>query len=263
MCSMRNDTSFAPRALEKEARTQQERQDQDQTPVSLVDRYAIFKRLGKSSEGFVDLARSLSNGQLRVMKVVPHKDRNKLPTEARMLFAVGQHENIVRMFETEWHESGYAIMCLEYCSKGDMHDFQRYLQDTGSPTPVKVALQAFTNISEGLAFIHGGWVKNVFTDSYGIVTNHTSIVLRDLKPANIFIRPGPVFVLGDFGQAFDPTLANNRGGGTDGFRAPEFYFHNRPPLTRKVDIYSFGITCSRCVKALTRSYGLVVTPQPI
>lgn len=239
---MQTDTPVAPRALEQEAQTYQENKGQGQPYVSICDRYAIIKRLGNSSEGLVDVARALSNGQLRVMKIVKHLNRNKLPREARMLGAVGQHENLVRLFETEWHPSGYAIMCLEYCSKGDMHDLQRYLQITRTPTPAKVALQALINITEGLAFIHGGWVRNGITGSYRVATNHTNIVHRDLKPANLYIRPGPVFVIGDFGQAFDPTLGDNRRGGTNGFRAPEFYFLDQPPLTRKADIYSFAIT---------------------
>ena len=229
-------------AEHEEWKNQQEDQKQYQPYVSLMDRYAIVRCAGHSSEGSVHVARSIATGQLRVMKVVKHVDTQTLPDEARMLRAVGRHENIVRLFETECHASGNAIMCLEYCSKGDLHDFQLYLHKTGLRTPGAVALQALINISEGLAFIHGGWVRDATNGSYRVQSNHRNLVLRDLKPANIFIRPGPVFVIGDFGQAFDPIPANHRRGGTDGYRAPEFYFADQPPLTRKADVYSFGIS---------------------
>lgn len=232
------------------AKPKEQQQPKQETPyVPLTDRYALVERIGDSSEGIVDLARSVTTGELRVMKIVK-ANRPEYPREARMLRAVGKHPNVLRFFEAEHYPlRDVTIMCMEYYRMGDLYALQHHLHERKLRTPAGLALQAIVNISEGLAFIHGGWVRDVNSDQYRLtVQEHLNMVNRDIKPCNIFIRPSadgkhlPTFVIGDFGQAFDPTAVANYEGGTPGFRAPEFYSFNKPPLTAKADVYSFGTT---------------------
>jgi serine/threonine protein kinase len=216
--------------------------------ASLTDRYALVRRLGKSSEGIVNLAKSVTTGQLRAMKIVK-ADKVEAPIEARMLGAVGRHPNVLSCFEAEYHpNSGVAIMCMEFCSLGDLRRVQVLLLEKKLQTPAALVLKVLIDVSEGLAFIHSGWTRSSTSGSYRLTRqNHQSLVHRDIKTDNIFVRPSadgrqlPSFVIGDFGQAF-PTVEAHNSGGTRGYRAPEFYLHSRPPLTAKADVYSFGIT---------------------
>jgi serine/threonine protein kinase len=229
---------------------QNQKQNQKQKPphASLTDRYALVRRLGKSSKGIVNLARSVTTGQLRVMKIVK-ADRVEAPIEARMLGAVGHHPNVLTCFEAEYHPNGgVAIMCMEFCSLGDIHRIQCLLLDKKMLTPAALVLEVLVDVSEGLAFVHGGWTRSSTTGLYRPTRqNHQNLVHRDLKAENVFVVPSTDgrqlrFVVGDFGQAFNPAVESHNSGGTRGYRAPEFYLHSRPALTAKADVYTFGIT---------------------
>jgi serine/threonine protein kinase len=228
---------------------QQQNQKQKPANASLTDRFALVRRLGKSSEGIVNLSKSVTTGQLRVMKIVK-ADKAEAPIEARMLGAVGRYPNVLTCFEAEYHPSGgVAIMCMEFCSLGDLYRMQRLLLDKKMLTPAALVLKVLVDVSEGLAFIHGGWTRSTTSGLYRLTRqNHQNLVHRDLKPENIFVKLNggarrlPTFVIGDLGQAFNPAVGSHNSGGTRGYRAPEFYLHSRPPLTFKADVYSFGIT---------------------
>lgn len=217
------------------------------TSPSITDRYAYLRRLASSSEGIVGLAQHISTIQPRVMKIVRH--RNRPLREARALQLAGPHRNLIKMFEVEYNPSGEGIMVLEYCKGGDLHSQIRHFAITNVQAPEEVVLHAMAQIAEALAFIHGGWTKGRSDICWRVTdVNHTHIVHGDIKPENILIRPPhfgnglPDFVLADFGQAFKKDVEVSTGGGTNGFRAPEYYFAHKPPLTAKADVYAYGIT---------------------
>jgi serine/threonine protein kinase len=194
---------------------QKQRQGQKQEPP----RSSLIRRLGKSSEGIVNLAKSVTTGQLRAMKIVK-ADKVEAPIEARMLGAVGRHPNVLSCFEAEHHPNGgVAIMCMEFCSLGDLRRIQVLLLEQKLQTPAALVLKVLIDVSEGLALIHGGWTRSSTSGSYRLTRqNHQSLVHRDIKPENIFVRPSvggrqlPLFVIGDFGQAFPTIKAHNSGG---------------------------------------------------
>jgi hypothetical protein len=221
-------------------------------------RYHLIKKVADSSEGTVALARTyahtLPHPQLRVVKMVARGAPGvaTAPREARMLQVAGPHPNIIHMFELAYDlRWGKALMCMEYCSGGDLHTMQEYYRDREVPVPVEVIFQAIINISDALAWIHGGWIRDEVTGEYRKtldILQQRHIVHRDLNSANVLIKPGengnlPTFVLGDFGQAFLDTEAACRvGGGTVGFQAPELRNKRRPlPITDKAGMYSHSL----------------------
>lgn len=71
-----------------------------------------------------------------------------------------------------------------------------------------------------------------------------SIIYRDMKPANVMLKPNGQIVLIDFGMAREFNHNNNHDTallGTHGYAAPEQYGGNRQSDAR-TDIYSLGVT---------------------
>ena len=148
-------------------------------------RYVIIRRVADSSEGTVNLARSTpkdrspSTGELRIVKSVPSNGSD--PREAHMLFAAGPHPNVLEIFESAYDKRlGMAHMCMEYCSGGDLHELQCAYGAQLVHVPDQVILKAIVDISDGLAFLHGGWVRNEKTGFYQTTLHARRIIHRDL-----------------------------------------------------------------------------------
>lgn len=166
----------------------QSNDNQEKGPTSFsTDRahYVIIRRVADSSEGTVSLARSTPNdrspsaGELRIVKSVPSNGSD--PREAHMLFAAGPHPNVLRIFESAYEKRlGVAHMCMEYCSGGDLHELQCAYGAQLVHVPDQVILKAIADISDGLAFLHGGWVRDEKTGYYQTALNAGRIIHRDL-----------------------------------------------------------------------------------
>lgn len=161
-------------------------QEKEPTPFS-TDRahYNIIRRIADSTEGAVSLARSTpkssssSTAELRVVKSVGSNGSD--PREAHMLYAAGSHPNVLRIFECAWEApSRMAHMCMEYCNGGDLHELLCTYDAQFVPVPEPLILKAVVDISDGLAFLHGGWVRNEGTGFYQIIPNAPRIIHRDM-----------------------------------------------------------------------------------
>lgn len=99
-----------------------------------------------------------------------------------MLSAAGSHPNVLKIFESAYNELwGLAHMCMEYCSGGDLCELQCYYGTQHMHVPWTIIFQAIINVSDGLAFLHGGWVGDEKTGIYEKKTaNADHIVHRDL-----------------------------------------------------------------------------------
>lgn len=166
----------------------QSKNDQEEGRTSFSThraRYVIIRRVADSSEGTVNLARSTpkdrspSTGELRIVKSVTSNGSD--PREAHMLLAAGPHPNVLKIFESAYDKRlGMAHMCMEYCSGGDLHELQCAYGAQLVHVPDQVILKAIVDISDGLAFLHGGWVRNEKTGFYQTTLNARRIVHRDL-----------------------------------------------------------------------------------
>lgn len=156
-----------------------------------------------------------------------------------------------------------AHMCMEYCNGGDLHELLCTYDAQSVHVPDQLILKAVVDIADGLAFIHGGYVRNERTGFYSMTQYAPRIVHRDLV-RNFEMYPSivvsmltpyaenyehlrqaqrrrelPAFVVGDFGQAFYASEAETRfHGGTAGFRAPEFDKRPEVFITDKAGTYS-------------------------
>ncbi len=95
-----------------------------------------------------------------------------------------------------------------------------------------------------------------------------SIIYRDMKPANIMLKPDGDIVLIDFGMAREFKAYNNHDTthlGTHGYAAPEQYNGNRQTDAR-TDIYSLGVTLYHLVTGhdpCLPPYGLTTLPSTL
>ena len=217
--------------------------------VQLRDAFRVVKTF-ESREGEVELVESKRNpGKLRIIKTVKHWDKKRLPHEARALtyrlLAKGvRHTNIIHLFQCELDPRGYALMCFEYCSGGDL--WQQVHGRNGRTVKPLFTLHIAISIAEALAFLHHGLVYDQ-GNRYIETSRGEPVVHHDLKADNIFLRwPGkeggglPDVVLADTGLS-RPESQTNPGYGCKPYMSPECLHRTVSRLSHKTDIYSFGV----------------------
>lgn len=224
-------------------------------PPSQAAQYVEVRFISGSGEGNVSLVRHRQSGVFRIHKVLHFEEDGMGRTadyarEARTLKTLNSayaHPNVIQMVFEDQLLDGHRLLCLEYCSGGDVSDqLFRFLQ-RGMRTPALFVLQCAIGVGEALAFIHHGLVRSNTAGRYRKVKGvpETGISHLDLKPENIFLRHPldeyglPQAVLSDFGHAStEPRFPC----GTEGFHSPELLDSKIGPVTSKTDVYSFGIT---------------------
>ena len=98
-----------------------------------------------------------------------------------MLRAAGAHPNVLEITEAVYDEHwSMAYMCMEYCSGSDLQELKCEYGSRGLHVPTAVIFKAIIDISDGLAFLHGGWVRDEQTGLYQKSENPRSIIHRDL-----------------------------------------------------------------------------------
>jgi len=140
----------------------------------LVDGHEIVRTLGTGGMGAVYLARSVSTGALRALKIV-RTDRDTGPQSAgrfrREVLALGKlrHPAIVQMLDAGRLESGAIYYSMEYVHGLDL---QAAVEARG-PFDVIDALAVLARVASALAFAHA-----------------QGVIHRDLKPANVLLQDG-------------------------------------------------------------------------
>ena len=99
-----------------------------------------------------------------------------------MLRTAGSHPNVLKIFESAYNELWcLAHMCMEFCSGGDLYELQCYYGTQHMHVPRAILFRAIINVSDGLAFLHGGWFRDEKTGIYEKKTaNVDHIIHRDL-----------------------------------------------------------------------------------
>lgn len=142
--------------------------------------------------------------------------------EAKILSRL-DHPHIVRMLDADWHE-GQLFIVMELLADSDLGHL---LASAPRGLPVRRAVELARQLAVGLSVVH-----------------QQGIVHRDLKPANLFVQPGDLLKIGDFGIARDSSAtsvltAHGVIMGTWAYIAPERWLGtwNGEPST---DLYSMG-----------------------
>mmetsp|Transcript_20658 Transcript_20658/g.39221 ORF Transcript_20658/g.39221 Transcript_20658/m.39221 type:complete len:891 (+) Transcript_20658:48-2720(+) len=163
----------------------------------------------------------------KVFKMNPDRHESQMVTaEAALLLAVQTHPNIVAYYGTftmpavEPGATVRWVMALEWCSRGDLHD---YLTVTGSCKENRAA-DILVGLLAALAHVHS-----------------CGIVHRDVKAENILLGESGRPMLSDFGIAarIDDDKAMMQRCGSPGYAAPEILNSQRYDF--KVDVFSAGV----------------------
>ena len=189
-----------------------------------IDQYEILRELGRGGTSVVYLVTDRADGRSYAMKVLRRDEKpelyeqnaNHLRVEASVLQALcsneestaDSHPGIPAFIECICDENGEFVgFVMEYV---EGRSLQQIMEDGRSYT-VREAAEAGLQLCSILEQLHG---------------QKPPMIFRDLKPANILVRPGGEFVLVDYGAA--RKLRKNAGAdtmqlGTDGYAAPEQY----------------------------------------
>ena len=205
-----------------------------------IDQYEILRELGRGGTSVVYLVTDRADGRSYAMKVLRRDEKpelyeqnaNHLRTEASVLQALcsneestaASHPGIPEFIECVCSDNGeFAGFVMEYV---EGRSLQQILEDGRSFT-VRETAEAGLQLCSILEQLHG---------------QKPPMIFRDLKPANILVRPGGEFVLVDYGAA--RKLRKNAGAdtmqlGTDGYAAPEQY-GGWEQSDERTDIYGIG-----------------------
>ena len=202
--------------------------------------YSVLTPLGRGGMGTVvylardrRMSEALGDSVLVALKLFPDRkaatDRTALARFRREM-ALGprlNHPNVVRTFASGTTDAVHYL-ALEYVPGKTL----RQTVDATGPLAVGDAARVFADIAAGLHHVH-----------------ERGLIHRDVKPANLMIRPDGRAVLLDLGLAFapgeplpaDPTIAGGRGYivGTMDYLAPEQARH-ATEVGPAADVYGLG-----------------------
>ena len=207
-----------------------------------IDQYEILRELGRGGTSVVYLVTDRADGRNYAMKVLRKDGDNKpeelkqktdhLRAEAEVLKALcineqgnaACHPGIPAYRECVFDEKGeFAGFVMEYV---EGRSLQKILED-GRAYTVREAAAAGLQLCGIMEQLHG---------------HNPSMIFRDLKPANILVRPDGQFVLVDYGavrKLRKDAATDTMQLGTDGYAAPEQY-GGWEQSDERTDIYGIG-----------------------
>uniref|UniRef100_A0A0G4G8Q9 non-specific serine/threonine protein kinase n=1 Tax=Chromera velia CCMP2878 TaxID=1169474 RepID=A0A0G4G8Q9_9ALVE len=196
--------------------------------------YRIVRLLGQGRHGAAHLVERTADGTLWVAKVIDLSDHMHIPggVENALLEAENlaklNHPNVLKFEDHFLSPRGDKLVIItEYCDGGDLFALLKGMQDRGETLSEDQILHWFSEICEGLKYIH-----------------QRRMVHCDVKSENIFLTADNTIKLGDFGIARElkpgsSALTPDRyARGTPQYMAPEA--HKRMPVSAKADVWSLG-----------------------
>ncbi len=217
------------------------------------DRYRILRKLGEGGSSVVYMGHDMETGKAVTVKVLKEGvlscgDTKKAVEEETALLQKLDHPAIPKVVAV--YENAFV---LEHVHGNSL---EKVLKAKGA-LPEKTAVQMGKEILKVLSYLHG--LKS-------------PVIYRDLKPANIIVKPDGHVALIDFGAAreYSPGVgADTLNLGTCGFAAPEQY-GSLGQTDVRTDIYCFGRTMLQMLagseKAGSKSRGKAgrpVTARPV
>lgn len=196
-----------------------------------TDNFSPVNKIGEGGFGPVYKGK-LKYGKIAAIKVLSAESRQgvrEFLTEIKVISDI-QHENLVKLSGC-CVEDDHRILVYEYLANNSLA--QTLLGGDHSGSGIQFSWRTRTRIcigiAQGLAFLHEE------------VRPH--IVHRDIKASNILLDEDLTPKISDFGLAKlippNMTHVSTRVAGTIGYLAPEYAIQGK--LTRKADIYSFGV----------------------
>lgn len=195
------------------------------------DKYEILKLIGQGGMSRVYLAMDKRlNKQWAVKEIEKRaKDKNNeiviqsAIAEANLIKQL-DHPAIVRIVDII--DNGDVIYIIEDYIEGET--LSKILGNNGAQ-PQELVIEWAMQICEALEYLH---------------TRKPPIIYRDMKPANVMLKPDGNIKVIDFGIAReykDQSLADTVSLGTKGYAAPE-QFGGRGQTDARTDVYCLGVT---------------------
>lgn len=194
------------------------------------NRYKIIREIGRGGTSCVYLAENVRLHNRWAIKEVYKGVANKDGAKNDMLIAESniltklRHPGLPAIIDIINTSQSYLLV-MEYIEGVSL---DRVLEKKGACSE-KDVLKWGQQLCDVLAYLH---------------CQNPSIIYRDMKPANVMLKPDGDIVLIDFGMAREFKKQNKHDTthlGTHGYAAPEQYSGNRQSDAR-TDIYSLGVT---------------------
>ena len=149
--------------------------------VGQIGRYKVLGELGRGGFGRVYRAYDASMGRTVAIKVLTQRGKEVLARFRNEAQVAGnlRHENIVTVYEYGEHE-GQPFLAMEYLEGEDL----QHILSSRKPLTLLEKCDIMSQVAEGLSCAH-----------------RSKVVHRDVKPANIMVRPDGVVKIMDFGIA--------------------------------------------------------------
>ncbi|XP_009766561.1 cold-responsive protein kinase 1 [Nicotiana tabacum] len=191
--------------------------------------FCPVNKIGKGGFGSVYKGR-LKDGKLAAIKVLSVESKQgvrEFLTEIKVISSI-EHENLVKLYGC-CAEGDHRILVYGYLENNSLAQTLLGGAHSSLQFSWKTRTKICIGVARGLAFLH----EEV----------QPYIVHRDIKASNILLDRDLTPKISDFGLAklipADMTHVSTRVAGTLGYLAPEYAI--RGQLTRKADVYSFGI----------------------
>lgn len=195
------------------------------------DKYEILTLIGQGGMSKVYLARDRRLNKQWAVKEIQKRTRDKnnevvvqsAIAEANMIKQL-DHPSIVRIVDII--DNPDVIYIIEDYIEGET--LNTILEENGAQ-PQELVIEWAMQICEALEYLH---------------TRKPPIIYRDMKPANVMLKPDGNIKVIDFGIAReykDQSLADTVSLGTKGYAAPE-QFGGRGQTDARTDVYCLGVT---------------------
>jgi len=195
------------------------------------DKYEILKLIGQGGMSKVYLAMDKRLNKQWAIKEIEKKARDKnndiviqsAIAEANMIKQL-DHTSIVRIVDII--DNGNVIFIIEDYIEGETLSS---VVDNNGAQPQEFVIEWAMQICEALEYLH---------------TRKPPIVYRDMKPANVMLKPDGNIKIIDFGIAREykeQSLADTVSLGTKGYAAPE-QFGGKGQTDARTDVYCLGVT---------------------
>ena len=195
------------------------------------DKYEILKLIGQGGMSKVYLAMDKRLNKQWAIKEIEKKAKDKnneiviqsAIAEANLIKQL-DHPAIVRIVDII--DNGNVIYIIEDYIEGET--LSSILENNGAQ-PQELVIEWAMQICEALEYLH---------------TRKPPIIYRDMKPANVMLKPDGNIKVIDFGIAReykDQSLADTVSLGTKGYAAPE-QFGGKGQTDARTDVYCLGVT---------------------